>query len=78
MTDNGGDEDKAMRQELIEEAVALLNKGDSDGLRTIGPIMKEQEKRYAIGVIEDMRDDALNAVMGWAEKQSKEAGHRRK
>lgn len=66
----------AMRQELIEKAVDLMIAQDSDGLGNIGPVMTEQERRYAIGVIEDKRDDALNALIGWGERWAR-VGKRR-
>jgi hypothetical protein len=57
MMGNGGGEDRAMRQELIEEALGLLAMGDWPRLTRLGHHMTEQEKIYAEGIIQDMLDD---------------------
>lgn len=54
-----------MRQELIDQVVAMLSADDLASIAKVGSRMTEQERRYAIGVIEDRRDDALNALTGW-------------
>jgi hypothetical protein len=61
---SNGTEDKAMRQELIEEAVGLLAMGDLRRVSRLGATMTEQEKSYVQGIVEDMKDDNFDVLMG--------------
>jgi hypothetical protein len=61
---NGSEGDKAMRQELIEEAVGLLAMGDLRRVSRLGATMTEQEKSYVQGIVEDMKDDNFDVLMG--------------
>jgi hypothetical protein len=53
-----------MRQELIEKAVQLLGSGNYFGIGWVGAKLTDQEYEYAYGVIDDMRDDKFDELIG--------------
>jgi hypothetical protein len=53
-----------MRQGLIEKAVHLLGTGDYFGIGWVGAKLTDQEYEYAYGVIDDMKDDAFDRLIG--------------